>query len=84
MKRIRNCRDRGKGADDVMRALVEAMRGRNNFRDPMLEQLKQCPEAFKAGEILGRAFDSLQCRLEEEVAGDRFLPPSGTVIPPLV
>jgi hypothetical protein len=50
----------------------------------MMEQLKQCPDAFKVGEILGKAFDSLKYGLDEEVAGDRLLPPSGAVIPPLV
>ena len=49
-----------------------------------MEQLKQCPEAFKVGEILGEAFDSLKYAQDGSEIGDRYLPPSGTVIPPLV
>jgi hypothetical protein len=49
-----------------------------------VEQLKQCPEAFKVGEILGKAFDSLKYAQDGAELGDRYLPPAGTVIPPLV
>ena len=71
-------------AKRVLTALDEATHGRANTNDPIMEQLRQCPEAFKVGEILGKAFDSLKYGLDEEVAGDRLLPPSSTVIPPLV
>jgi hypothetical protein len=50
--------------------------------DPILEKLKQCPEAFKVGEILGKAFDLLKYGREEVVEGDRIFPPPGTIIPP--
>jgi hypothetical protein len=50
--------------------------------DPIVEKLRQCPEAFKVGEILGKAFDSLKYQQEEIVDEDRMLPPSGTIIPP--
>jgi hypothetical protein len=49
-----------------------------------MEQLKQCPEAFKVGEILGKAFDSLKYAQDGGEVGDRYLPPAGVIIPPLV
>ena len=68
----------------VMWALEQATQNDANARDPIVEQLKQCPEAFKVGEILGKAFDSLKYALNEETHRERYLPPSGAVIPPLV
>ena len=51
--------------------------------DPIQEQLRKCPEAFQAGELIGKMCDSLKYSLEE--AGDeRCLPPAGAVIPLLV
>lgn len=81
MKR-RNCCGRSTEAMRVMRHLGKAARSRAKVTDPILEKLKQCPEAFKVGEILGKAFDSLKYRQEEAVDGDRMLPPPGTIIPP--
>ncbi len=74
-------RDEG---ERVMRALEAAIQNNANTRDPIVEQLKQCPEAFKVGEILGRAFDSLKYAQDEEPRRERYFPPSGAVIPPLV
>ena len=71
-------------AKRVLRALEEAAHGRTNTNDPITEQLKQCPEAFKVGEILGKAFDSLKYAQDESEIGDRYLPPAGALIPPLV
>ena len=51
--------------------------------DPLVEQLKQCPEAFKAGEMIGKMLDSLKHRQGNDAEADRCLPPAGTVIPPL-
>jgi len=68
----------------VLRALEEATHGRVNTSDPMMEQLRQCPEAFKVGEILGKAFDSLKYAQDGSEIGDRYLPPSGAVVLPLV
>jgi hypothetical protein len=68
----------------VLRSLEEARHGRANTNDPIVEQLKQCPEAFKVGEILGKAFDSLKYAQRGGEVGDRYLPPAGTIIPPLV
>jgi hypothetical protein len=73
-----------KNAKRVLRALEDAMRGRTNTDDPIVEQLKQCPEAFKVGEILGKAFDSVKYAQDGGEIGDRYLPPAGVVIPPLV
>lgn len=68
----------------VVRALEEVAHGRVNTNDPIVEQLQQCPEAFQVGEILGKAFDSLKYARDGGELGDRYLPPAGTVIPPLV
>ena len=71
-------------AGRVLRALEEVAHGRTNTSDPIVEQLKQCPGAFKVGEILGQAFDSLKYAQDGGELGDRYLPPAGTVLPPLV
>jgi hypothetical protein len=78
------CRSVDEGAERVLKALEEATHGRVNTSDPITEQLKQCPEAFKVGEILGKAFDSLKYAQDGGEIGDRYLPPADTVIPPLV
>jgi hypothetical protein len=77
-------RTSAKNAKLVLRALEDASRGRTNANDPIVEQLRQCPEAFKVGEILGKAFDSLKNPQDGGELGDRYLPPAGVVIPPLV
>ena len=51
--------------------------------DPIVEQLKECPEAFKAGEILGKILDSLKYSQLNDQA-ERYLPPAGAVLPPFV
>ena len=73
-----------KKAKRVMAALEAMLNNTTNIRHPILEQLKQCPQAFKVGEILGKAFDSLRYAQDEETHAERYLPPSGAVIPPLV
>ena len=78
------CRTIDEDAKRVLKALEEATRGRVNTNDPIVEQLKQCPEAFKVGEILGKAFDSLKYAQDGDELGDRYFPPAGTVLPPLV
>jgi hypothetical protein len=47
--------------------------------DPVLEQLKQCPEAFTVGEAVERLFQ----RIDSE-DNDRILPPLGSVMSPFV
>jgi hypothetical protein len=66
-----------------MLALEGILSGRACAKDPMLEQLRTCPEAFKAAAILGKLFDSVRYAHEEEIPEDRCLPPAGVVVPPL-
>jgi hypothetical protein len=88
MKRRRlaaaTCRCIDEETERVLRALEQVAHGRANTSDPIMEQLRQCPETFKVGEVLGKAFDSLKYAQDGSEIGDRYLPPSGTVIPPLV
>jgi len=72
------------GAKSVVRALKDARHGRVDANDPIMEQLRQCPEVFKVGEILGKAFDSLKYARDGSEIGERYFPPTGVVIPPLV
>jgi len=78
------CRTIDEDAKRIVRALETITHGRASTNDPIMEQLRQCPEAFKVGEILGTAFDSLKYVQDGSEIGDRYLPPSGAVIPPLV
>ncbi len=71
-------------AKRILRALKEAAQGRANRNDRIMEQLKQCPEAFKVGEVLGKAFDSLKYAQDGSEIRVRYLPPGGVVVPPLV
>jgi hypothetical protein len=80
-KRIRDHNRDGK-FQEVMCALREAQQVTETVRDPIMEQLKRCPDAFKVGEILGKVFDSFKYG-QDEILADRLLPPAGTVIPPL-
>jgi hypothetical protein len=80
-KRIRDSSPDEK-LQEVVRALRAAKQATTTVRDPIMEQLKQCPDAFKIGEILGKVFDSLKYG-QDEILADRLLPPAGTVLPPL-
>lgn len=80
----RNCRGQAAQTKRVMRRLADAADGKAKAIDPIVEKLRQCPEAFKVGEILGKAFNALKYGQEEAVGGDRFLPPPGAIIPPIV
>jgi len=42
--------------------------------------LKQCPEAFNAGEIIGKMLDSLKYSQGDDAKEERYLPPAGAVI----
>lgn len=53
-------------------------------KNPIEEQLKQCPEAFKAGELLERALNSLKYGQDEVSQCERWLPPAGVILPPIV
>lgn len=67
----------------VMRELEASKGAGPRQTDPFVEQLKQCPEAFKAGEMIGKMLDSLKYSQGNDATSDRYLPPAGTVIPPL-
>ena len=67
----------------VMRELEAVTDDGPRQTDPFVEKLKQCPEAFKAGEMIGKMLDSLKYSQDNEAVGDRSLPPAGAVIPPL-
>jgi len=60
------------------------MRDSHSQTNPIEEQLKQCPEAFKAGELLERALSSLNYGQDEVSQDERWLAPAGAIIPPIV
>jgi len=64
----------------VMRQLA-AEGGTRPRIDPFVEKLRQCPEAFRAGEMVGKMLDALKYRQEESAADERLLPPAGVVMP---
>ena len=65
----------------VFRALDRVIRDDGQARNPIEEQLRVCPEAFKAGELVGKVCDSLKYDRE---SGERVLPPAGLVMPPFI
>jgi hypothetical protein len=67
----------------VMRELEAVNTDNPRQADPIVEQLKQCPDAFKAGEMIGKILDSLKYSQDNDAVGDRSLPRAGAVIPPL-
>ena len=70
-------------SERVMRELDALLASSESQKDPIEEQLRQCPEAFKAGELLGRLFD--QIKYDRDDPGEaRSMPPAGALIPPLV
>jgi hypothetical protein len=71
------------GCDAVQRvglALDRALR-QEDPKDLIEEQLRECPQAFKAGDMLNKLFDQLRY---DRAGEDRLLPPVGVVTPPLV
>jgi hypothetical protein len=66
-----------------MRELDLAAQGGAGQLDPIQEQLRKCPDAFKAGELIGKMCNTLKYS-HDEVGHDRDLPPAGAVMPPLV
>jgi len=67
----------------VIRELAKAAHSEARVTDPILENLRLCPEAFKVGEILGKVFDSLKYRQDDVIDEERMRPPPGTILPPL-
>jgi len=66
----------------LSRELELLIRGADSHNDPLVELLRQCPEAFTAGKALERIFQQLRARSPE--TNGRVLPPHGTVISPFV
>jgi hypothetical protein len=62
-----------------MRELAQA--SRTQRVDPFVEKLQQCPEAFKAGEMVAKMFEAAKYSSEESTAEGRLLPPAGVVYP---
>lgn len=58
-----------------LQALID---GANSEIDPLLEQLRQCPELFQVGEAVERL-----CAQQGQES-DRTLPPPGVVMSPFV
>jgi hypothetical protein len=83
-RRVAGCLFNCNKDERVMRELDLALRDEASKTDPIMEQIKQCPEAFKAGELVGKLFESINYPHDETGGGDRYLPPAGTVVPPLV
>jgi hypothetical protein len=95
MTRQKNCKHRGAvnrsagrrvvgdGVERAMRELEAVTRDNLGQADPIVEQLKQCQEAFKAGEMISKMLDSLKYTQDKDAVGNRCLPPAGAVIPPL-
>jgi hypothetical protein len=65
----------------IFRALDRVIRDDGQARNPIEEQLRLCPEAFKVGELVGKVCDSLKYDRE---SGERVLPPAGLVMPPFL
>jgi hypothetical protein len=64
----------------VMREL-EAVGKTRPDTDPLVEQLRKCPETFAAGEMLGKMFDNLKYNRANSENDERLIPPAGTVSP---
>ena len=82
-KRMAGCLFGCTRSERVMRELDALLTGAENQKDPIEEQLRQCPEAFKSGEMVGKLFDRLKYDANEP-GETRFLPPAGALLPPLV
>jgi len=82
-KRMAGCLFGCTRRERVRRELDALLAGANRQKDPIEEQLRQCPEAFKAGELVGKLFDRLKYN-DGEPGETRLLPPAGVLIPPLV
>ena len=82
-KRMAGCLFGCTRRERVMPELDALLADSDRQKDPIEEQLRQCPEAFKAGELVGKLFNRLRYD-DNELRAGRFLPPAGALIPPLV
>src|SRR5262245_16285070 len=46
------------------------------------EQIRQCPDALKVGELMEKLFQEIKHGFEGDVEQDRCLPPPESIIPP--
>ena len=82
--RVSGCVTCGREIMRVMRELDVLTRDSAPAQDPIEEQLRQCPDAFKVGELIEKMVDAAHSTREEKADLERLLPPAGAVIPPLV
>jgi hypothetical protein len=71
-------------ADYELRRVMRELQGTDQISsntDPIVEQLKKCPEAFHAGEMVGKMFDAVKYGQHPPAGGHRHLPPAGIVLP---
>ena len=66
----------------LARQLDRLIQMSESHKDPILEQLRQCPEAFTVGQAVERLFESLRSGPRRE--SDRLLPPPGSMVSPFV
>jgi hypothetical protein len=78
---------RVKGRDTMAHVMSELERAsRENVSQPdrIVEQLKQCPEAFQVGEMLPNVLDKMKRDPDQTAHQDSCRAPAGAVVPPLV
>jgi ferredoxin len=69
--------------DRVVRQLDMLTReNRPQQENAIEEQIRQCPEAFKVGEIMEKLFNQAKHGFEDNADQDRCLPPPEAIIPP--
>jgi hypothetical protein len=85
LKRERT-RDRRSSRAEVVRVMraLDAVVCTNTVQiHAIVEKLKQCPEASKAGEMINKMLESLKYG-PDGARENRYFPPAGAVTPPLV
>jgi hypothetical protein len=60
---------------------LEAVGKTRHDADPLVEQLRKCPETFAAGEMLCKIFDNLKYNRTSSENDERLIPPAGVVLP---
>ncbi len=81
-QRVSGCLFSCNKKERLMRELDLLVRDAGSYIDPVVEQLKQCPEAFAAGKAIEQLFHS--AGLDPVETGERILPPPGAVMSPCV
>lgn len=77
-KRVGACLFNCDRKEKLMLELQALTEEANAESDPLLEQLRQCPELFQVGEAIERL-----CTLQRQES-DPILPPAGVVVSPFV